>query len=768
MAVQIALSVPALAVRPRLRGRKKAGHSRGRNVAASYARFSSDELQDPKSISDQQRPCRERAARDGNKLPAELEFYDEGVSGAKLRRDGFDRMIAASQAGLFDTLYVFDLSRLARESIINATTLKKLVYKHKVRVVSLTEGIDSNNDNWFTLATILGLQHEQYLKTLGANVLRGLIGNLLDGHSVGDLAFGYGSVPIPGAENCRRGREERLPKEYMIKDDEAAWVKKIFEWFAKDCQPIAWIVRELNRVKVPRDKRSRGSKWGRTAVVNLLRRTKYIGIWERGVTRNQRDPETGDIYKEARDEEEWKQWVRHLPELRIVDDEVFIEAQRLLDENEAKCAEFRGEQGTFTGSSKDRAHPRHLLQRRIRCGECGACFYVSSTRVLACPGARDGVCSCRTTLPRELAERLIVAELGRRILEDPAWRNDVHESALREWQTSQAQVPGELKGAQARARELDGMIKLLLDKIETGKAPVDVDDRLRQRTDERKRLARQIEEWERQVKQSPHALTAEQVDEGLVKIYAVLSSGTPAASIALGNLIGDVIVSATSRPGRKRRFLRGEFFLPTRRVAAVVNGTELTGGTDGQESERFRERIVIDFVEPDPKFEISDKVKELYDAGLANWEIAEQLKLRPARVTLLYNFWHARRGLPIPTRAARPKRKQRETPLYQRIADEAKQRWEVGDSESEIGRDFETTQATVRQAIAWWHTSRNLPVPRFADRRKIQVARAGSMYQAGCTLGKVTVTTVGKMLDEDFAGRGEVRLHGRSRRRRSA
>jgi hypothetical protein len=144
-------------------------------------------------------------------------------------------------------------------------------------------------------------------------------------------------------------------------------------------------------------------------------------------------------------------------------------------------------------------------------------------------------------------------------------------------------------------------------------------------------------------------------------------------------------------------------------------------------------------------------------------------------VTLLYNFWHERRGLPAPERGNRPKRKRRETPLFKRIADEAKRTWEAGESESEIGRDFETTQATVRKAIEWWHTSRNLPVPKFADRRKTQVELAARLYQAGCTITeiaeqklKVTITTVRKMLDESFASRGEIRPDARSRRRRSA
>ena len=140
------------------------------DVAASYSRFSSDQ-QDAKSIGDQQRPCRERAERDGNHIPDDLQFADEAVSGTKLKRDGFDRMLKAAEEGRFRTLYFFDLSRLG-ESVITITTLKKLVYVYRVRVVSVSEGIDSANDGWFTLATILGLQHEQYLKTLRERAAR--------------------------------------------------------------------------------------------------------------------------------------------------------------------------------------------------------------------------------------------------------------------------------------------------------------------------------------------------------------------------------------------------------------------------------------------------------------------------------------------------------------------------------------------------------------------------------------------------------------------
>jgi site-specific DNA recombinase len=684
-------------------------------------------------------------------------------------------MLAAAEEGLFGTLYIFDLSRLARESIINATTLKKLVYKYKVRIVSLTEGVDSNNQGWFTLATVLGLQHEQYLKTLGANVLRGLIGNLLDGLSVGDLAYGYGSVPVPGADERRHGRNKRTRKKYVIKEQEASSVKRVFHWFVKEEQPIQWIVRELNRLKAPRDKRSRGQKWGRAAVINMLRRTKYIGIWPWGEFQNQRDSETGEVYQEPRDEEEWKKWVRHLPELKIVDEEIFAKAQRRLDENEAKCAEFRDDDGTFKGSPKELRIPAIFSSGAFDVPNVAQfstwpalAGNISPVLVLG-----DGVCKCRTMLPRKLAKERILNEIGRRILDDSAWRRAVHEAAMRAWDTFQSEVPGELQTTHEQIREIERRISNLIDQMEEGNAPPDVRDRFDARREEKERLLRHAGELERRTKQTPRPMMPEQIDEALEDLQVVLSSGTPAAAIALGNLIGDVDFCQVSRPGRKRPFLRGEFVLRARNVVNAINGTGGTESSNGPAGPDVAgEKIAIEFVEPDPKYEQSDLAKQLRDNGMANWEIAEQLGLCYSRVTFLWRFWYERRGLAAPKGCDRPKRKQRETPLYQQIADVATQKWEAGESESAIGRDFKTTQATVREAIAWWHGCRQLPVPRFKNRRQTQVERVGSMSEAGSTLAEIaqkmhrSTNTVRKMLGEFYTTNGEVRPDGRTQRHR--
>jgi hypothetical protein len=63
-----------------------------RTIAASYARFSSD-LQDAKSIDDQQRPCRERAQRDGNRLLKELEFSVRRCPGQSSAETGLTKCL---------------------------------------------------------------------------------------------------------------------------------------------------------------------------------------------------------------------------------------------------------------------------------------------------------------------------------------------------------------------------------------------------------------------------------------------------------------------------------------------------------------------------------------------------------------------------------------------------------------------------------------------------------------------------------------------------
>ena len=82
-------------------------------TAAIYARYSTN-LQSESSIEDQVAACRAYAVREG--LNVVRVFSDSATSGASLgNRPGAQEMLSAAQAGEFQAIIVFDLSRLSRD-----------------------------------------------------------------------------------------------------------------------------------------------------------------------------------------------------------------------------------------------------------------------------------------------------------------------------------------------------------------------------------------------------------------------------------------------------------------------------------------------------------------------------------------------------------------------------------------------------------------------------------------------------------------------------
>ncbi|MFL5328503.1 MAG: recombinase family protein [Gemmataceae bacterium] len=305
-------------------------------LAASYSRYSSD-LQDESSIEQQQRRCREAA--DGNKheLLQTFEFSDSAVSGTKRERAGLNALLAAAKDAQFQVVYFDSLSRLARESVITMPMLKDLVYNYRVRIISVSEGIDSHNNNWDLMANFMSWVHEQYIKALRAAVLRGQEHAVLNDWSTGDWCFGYGSEPIPGTETGRHGRNPLPRMKVIINEEHARWVRQIFVWFVDEKKSIAWIGRELTHLGAPKDHRSSTPDWHPEYVRRTLRNEKFIGIWPWGQTTNVSNPLTGQLMQEGRPPEETAKWVRERPHLRLIEDPQFFRAQAVLDDNDDKC-----------------------------------------------------------------------------------------------------------------------------------------------------------------------------------------------------------------------------------------------------------------------------------------------------------------------------------------------------------------------------------------------------------------------------------------------
>jgi DNA invertase Pin-like site-specific DNA recombinase/transposase len=693
---------------------------------ASYSRFSSSGQRE-ESIYDQQRKCRERAEINGHAISPDLEFSDQAISGTKRHRAGLDAMLAAAATGRIKVLYFHSLSRLSRESVITLPLLKQLVYNYGVRVVSVTEGIDSRDTGWDLIAHVMTIVHEQYLRDLAANVFRGQEGAVLAGFSVGDYCFGYKSEPIPGSEKGRRGRSAKPRKIYVIDPEAAAWVARIFYWFVRERRTLRWITQELNRMQAPKDHRASTKGWRHQYLPRLLKNRKYIGDWPWGEKANIRNPLTGDIRQRDRSPEECQKWSRHFAHLRLIDDETFEEAQQLLKANEEAYAASRKEKGKFDGSNgaASQRHPRHLLTNLIKCAHCGRTFHVGGARgkYLFCPGYPMGTCTCQTQLRRDRAERMILDAIGDRILRNPGWLQLVVEETLKEWNARQADIPSELAAAQKALVEIDHKITNLVDRIEDGQGGPELNERLAQRRAQKRELAEKVERLRRANQERPPVPTEAWVNEQLAKLGEVLAQGTPAAAHALRDLAGgQILVTEIRQPGRQRYYLQGGFTIQVAALASMLLNAESNAGdcqsdVDGASGEE----IVIDFREPPQYEEESERAKALMDKGWLMIRIAEEMGKKKSYVRKLVKHWFESRGLPVPDGRSRRsvlEQKHCVPPPFERLADRVLKLlvdgWLIGEIAAKVG----VCRDTITKVINYLRTVRGLDIPDGRARRR--------------------------------------------------
>ena len=708
LATTLPLAIPDFVNRRRKRQQANDPNSQG--IAASYARYSSDHQRED-SIEDQRRQCREMAERNDHKMQPEFEFADAAVSGTKLHRSGLDALLSAAEARAFKVLYLHSLSRLSRESVITMPLLKRLVHTFGIRVISVTEGIDTSRDGWDVIAPIMSVLHERYIKELGANVFRGQEGTALSGFSVGDVCFGYGSVPIPGSESGRRGRHAKPRMRYEVDESEAVWVRQIFQWYVKERRSISWITQELTRLGAPKDHRATTRAWHHQQVSRLLASPKYIGIWPWGEMHNVRDPLTGNVRQELRPAEVTEKWIRKFPELRIVDDTTFEHAQRLIENNRQRHAAKRRPNGTFDSRQRQGAsEPRHLLSGMIVCSECGAKFHVGGShgKYLFCPGQRSGLCSCKTQLNRKRAERLILNALGQRILENAAWVDAVFQATFSSWDELERKVPAELAGAERSLAETILRIERLLNQIENGLACADVRDRLETRQKEKCELEEQVRRLLTLAHDRGPTPTREWVLDQLSVLGERLRGDTPAATHALRDLVGGKIeVAEVRRDGRTRHYFRARLVIDSAAIAKQltrIQGNNSTGQLDMPT--RLTETIEIDMVDPHPLNEKADLAKSLYDQGLMNAEIAQRLSVCRSMVTKLLQHWFTTHGDVMPDgrgRRSTLERKHLEPPRYQQLAEQAKLLADEGLLLQELAERLKCDIATVTKALRYWH-----------------------------------------------------------------
>src|SRR3989344_7531101 len=83
-------------------------------IAGAYGRVSTGRQEQEATIDSQIDEIKNRVASDGNMLPPENIFIDDGWTGEMLQRPALDLMRDAARDGKFQILYVYDRGRLSR------------------------------------------------------------------------------------------------------------------------------------------------------------------------------------------------------------------------------------------------------------------------------------------------------------------------------------------------------------------------------------------------------------------------------------------------------------------------------------------------------------------------------------------------------------------------------------------------------------------------------------------------------------------------------
>jgi site-specific DNA recombinase len=407
---------------------------------AIYARYSSD-LQNPRSIEDQEALCRRWCEREGHGVVAT--FSDAALSGASIHgRAGLKSMIAGAVERQFDVVVVESFDRVAR-SQSELPQVWEMLRFCGCELIAVDDGRASEIS-----IGVRGLVGALYLTDLASKTRRGLAGKLAQGQRAGGLPYGY--RPIVGR-----------PGEHEIDRDQAAVVLRIFRDYAEGstCREIA---AALNHEGV---KPFRGRAWNASTIHGSAKRASgmicneiYRGviIWNRvGKIRN---PQTGRKVPRVNPRSEWHR--TEAPHLRIVPEELWQEtAARLAKARNAHCG-WKG------------VPPRRILSGLLRCGACGSSL-VSAGSQRGRPMARcsrsieSGDCTNSRQCRLDRIEEAVLGGL-RQELKNPAVIEAARRGFAEEWARLSKERARESAAAERKLQDARREAARLVDAVAKG------------------------------------------------------------------------------------------------------------------------------------------------------------------------------------------------------------------------------------------------------------------------------------------------------------
>lgn len=305
---------------------------------AAYCRVSTDTTDQLNSLDAQKRFFEEYTTKTGDNL---VRIYaDEGISGVKIKnRTEFQRLMRDAKHGLFDMVVVKDISRFARNTVdlLNSTRQLKAL---GIETQFLTANMTSMGNSEFVL-TIFGALAQEESANTSKRVKFGKKINAKKGR-VPNLVYGYDKT---------KGDFFNL----TVNEFEAKIVKRIYDLYLNGGYGANKIAQILNGEGI---KTKRDYKWSQNSIARILTNEIYTGKIING------KQEVADFLtgiRKDKDESEW--YIMDKPELRIIEDDTFVKAAKLLEQRNVSF-----------NINHERQSNKHLYSTLIKCACCGYSF----------------------------------------------------------------------------------------------------------------------------------------------------------------------------------------------------------------------------------------------------------------------------------------------------------------------------------------------------------------------------------------------------------
>jgi site-specific DNA recombinase len=386
-------------------------------TAAIYARVSSDQQREEKTIGSQTAALMEFSQSRGYSVPAEWIFEDEGYSGANLVRPGLERVRDLAAEGQIQAVLVLSPDRLSRKYAYQVLLIEELA-RNGVQVVFIkAPQSDSPEDQ--LLLQFQGMIAEYERAQILERSRRGKVHRARQGEVSVLSGAPYGYRYVRKTDECAGY--------YEVIEAEAQVVRQAYEWYTAEGLSIGDVTRRINDLGVPTKKH--GAKWERSTVWAMLRNPAYKGTACFGKTtaaprqrtnnRMSRQRGSAAARNSAHHELPREQWIE-IAVPGLIEESTFALAQERLASNK-KLASRR----TIEPS---------ILQGLLHCSECGYALYRTSTRsgvrkisYYRCLGSDawryEGKARCdQRPIRLDLLEHIVWTEMER-LLEDPTLIN---------------------------------------------------------------------------------------------------------------------------------------------------------------------------------------------------------------------------------------------------------------------------------------------------------------------------------------------------------